>query len=101
DLLNSKRLLFGKLSDFHTQHLVPLKVFLDDVRKKFPEETAVHEARRVVFDVQQLLGPLTEQSSTEQAMQSKRVLLAEPNKKQQIIAKMALGGSGVVLDIVS
>jgi len=101
DLLNSKRLLFSKLSDFNNQHLSPLKGFLDGVRQKFPEDTAVNDARKVVFDVQQLLGPLTDQYYSEQAMQSKRVLLAEPNKKQQIVAKMALGGSGVVLDIVS
>ena len=34
-------------------------------------------------------------------MEEKRVLLAETNKKQQIIAKMALGGTGVNLDIVT
>lgn len=101
ELLNNKRVLFQKLSEFHDSHLSPLKNFLDDVRKKYPEETTVNDARRVVFDVQQLLGPLTDQYSAEQAMHSKRVLLADSNKKQQIIAKMALGGSGVELDLVS
>lgn len=101
ELLNSKRVLFQKLSSFHDSHLGPLKVFLDAVRKLHPNEAAVNEARTVVFEVQQLLGPLTEQYSNEQAMLSKRVLLADPNKKQQIVAKMALGGSGVELDIVA
>jgi CRP-like cAMP-binding protein/CheY-like chemotaxis protein len=101
ELLNNKRVLFTKLTEFHSQHLMPLKTFLDEVRQKFPEENSISEARRVVFDVQKVLGPLSDQYSNEQAMQSKRVLLADSNKKQQIIAKMALGGSGVELDMCS
>ncbi|MGZ3723347.1 MAG: cyclic nucleotide-binding domain-containing protein [Bdellovibrionales bacterium] len=101
ELLNNKRVLFTKLTEFHSQHLVPLKTFLDDIRQKFPSENSVSEARRVVFDVQKVLGPLSDQYSNEQAMQSKRVLLADSNKKQQVIAKMALGGSGVELDMCS
>jgi CRP-like cAMP-binding protein/CheY-like chemotaxis protein len=101
DLMNTRRMLFRKLTDFQDVHLVPLKGFLDEVRKQYPEAVAVNEARRVVFDVQQLLGPLVEQYSSEQAMQSKRVLLADSNKKQQIIAMMALGGNGVELDLAS
>lgn len=101
ELLNNKRVLFTKLTELHSLHLVPLKKFLDVVRLKFPEEDSVREARRVVFDVQKVLAPLSDQYSNEQAMQSKRVLLADSNKKQQIIAKMALGGSGVELDLCS
>lgn len=101
DLINTKRMLFSKLTEFHVKHLSPLKNFLDDVRKIHPKEPTVNNARRVVFDVQQLLGPLTERYSTEQAMLSKRVLLADSNKKQQIIAKMALGGSGVELEVAT
>ena len=98
---NSKRGLFQKLIELDQKHLMPLKSFLDDVRKRHPDETPVLEARRILFDVQQLLGPITSQFSAEQAMKSRRVLLADSNKKQQMIAKMALGGSGVELDTVS
>ncbi len=98
---NSKRGLFQKLIELDQKHLSPLKTFLDEVRKRHPDEASVVEARRVVFDVQQLLGPIASQYSAEQAMKSKRVLLADSNKKQQMIAKMALGGSGVELDTVS
>lgn len=100
-LLNNKRVLTQKMSEFQTQNLTPLKGFLDQIRKQFPDDQAVREAREVVFEMQQLLGPLTEEYSSEQAVQGKRVLLADSNKKQQVIAKMALGGTGVVLDIVS
>ncbi|MBX3022810.1 MAG: cyclic nucleotide-binding domain-containing protein [Bdellovibrionales bacterium] len=101
DLLNNKRFLFQKLSAFQSGNLIPLKTFLDEMRKKFPEAEVVAEARTVVYDVQQVLGPLTDQYSSEQAVQGKTVLLADSNKKQQVIAKMALGGTGVVLDMVA
>lgn len=101
DLLNSKRFLFNKLSEFERHNLTPLKSFLDEVRKRHPEEQSVNEARKAVFEVQKLLVPLTDQYSSEQAAHGKHVLLADSQKKQQIIAKMALGGTGVVLDIVS
>lgn len=101
DLLNNKRFLFQKLSEFQVNNLNPLKTFLDTIRQKFPDEQVLNDARTVVYDVQQVLGPLTDQYSSEQAVQGKTVLLADSNKKQQVIAKMALGGTGVVLEMVS
>ena len=101
DLIQTKKFVFQKLAQFHDKNLMPLKNFLDSMRKENGEDRVVSDARKTVFEVQQILGPLTEQYSSEQAIQSKRVLLAESNKKQQIIAKMALGGTGVLLDIVS
>lgn len=101
ELLNSKRFIFHKLSLFHDHNLLPLKIFLDKFRRDHPEEKEVNEARKAVFDVQAILGPLVDHYSTERSIQSKRVLLAETNKKQQIVAKMALGGTGVILDICS
>jgi CRP-like cAMP-binding protein/CheY-like chemotaxis protein len=101
ELMTNKKSLFQKLSEFHSNNLHPLKSLLDEARKRLPDEAVISDARRVVFDVQQLLGPIISQYSSEQAIQSKRVLLADSNKKQQLVAKMTLGGSGVVLDIVS
>lgn len=101
ELLNSKRFVFQKLVEFHDKHLIPLKTTLDLFRKNNPKEETVSAARNEVFELQRMLGPLTEQYSGEQAIQGKRVLLADANKKQQIIAKMALGGTGVVLDLVT
>jgi len=101
ELTSNRRMLFLKLIQFNELHLHPLKTFLDEARRRMPEEVVLNDARRVVFDVQQLLEPLTAQYSSEQALQNKRVLLADSNKKQQMVAKMALGGSGVALDIVT
>ncbi len=101
ELVNSKKFIFQKLTEFHDRNLIPLKSFLDAFRQVHPDEKEVNDARKVVFDVQQMLGPMTDQYSSEQAIQSKKVLLAESNKKQQIVAKMALGGTGVILDMCS
>ena len=101
DLLNSKRMVFVKFNQLQEKHLGPLKDFLDQFRQTHPNEPTINEARKAVFEVNHLIGPLAEQYSTEQAMQSKKVLLCDSNKKQQIIAKMALGGTGVELDLVS
>jgi CRP-like cAMP-binding protein/CheY-like chemotaxis protein len=101
DLLNTKKVVFHKLSEMQTNHLHPLKNYLDDFRKKNPDDEAVNKLRSAIFDVQNLITPLADQYSAEQQMQSKHVLLADANKKQQVVAKMALGGTGVLLDIVS
>jgi CRP-like cAMP-binding protein len=100
-MINNKRVLFQKLSEFQKRNLQPLTGFLDEIRARFPEDQVVNDARAVVFDVQKVLTPLTDQYSSEQAVQGKRVLMADSNKKQQVIAKMALGGTGVVLDIAA
>ncbi|MBF0352853.1 MAG: GAF domain-containing protein [SAR324 cluster bacterium] len=61
----------------------------------------VRQAVRDMHSIDEALLPFRSLFITEQAIQSKQVLLAETNKKQQIIAQMALGGTGVELDIVS
>ncbi len=101
DLLNTKRVVFQKLSEMQEQQLLPLKGYLDDFRKLHPQDAAVDQLRKAVFEVQTLITPLAEQYSVEQATQGKKVLLADTNKKQQVIAKMALGGTGVLLDIAA
>lgn len=46
------------------------------------------------------LEPLSTIYESEKSMNSQRVLLADPIKKQHSVARMALGGTGVELDIV-
>ncbi len=98
DMINTKRVVFEKLSEMQNVHLIPLKAYLDEFRKTHPDDPSANQLRKSVFEVQSLIGPLAEKYSSEQAMQSKKVLLADANKKQQLIAKMSLGGTGVLLD---
>lgn len=100
DLLNTKRVVFNKLSDLHDHHLKPLKALLDDLRKVRLDDPIIDQSRNALFDMLHLIGPIADQYSSEQAVHSKRLLLADSNKKQQVAAKLALGGTGVILDIV-
>jgi len=101
DILNGKRRVFTKLAQLNREHLIPLKNFLDNIRKLHPLEQSVEGARQGLFEVQHLISPIVDQQATEEAIEKKKVLFADTNKKQQIIAKTSLGGTGVELDIVS
>ncbi|MCB0366567.1 MAG: cyclic nucleotide-binding domain-containing protein [Bdellovibrionaceae bacterium] len=104
ELYSTRTLTFKKLEDLYKNFLVPLQMTLMQIEQQSSgghQKEMVQSAIGEVNDVLELLEPVTSLYSTEQAMKSKRVLLAEPNKKQQITAKMALGGTGVELDIVS
>ncbi len=102
DLISTKEQLLKQLETIHETHLRQLDETLgtlhdhDDMKV----QTSVRQAERIVHHIQELLKPIKSLHFSEQAIHSKRVLLAENNKKQQIIAKMALGGTGVKLDIV-
>lgn len=49
----------------------------------------------------EILKPINEMFSTERSVRSRRVLVAEPDRKQQTIARMALGGTGARLEVVA
>lgn len=78
ELTNTKRILFRKLSRLYEHLSSQNKNELEDILALFSDHFAA-----------------------EAAIQSKRVLLADSHRKQQIIAKLALGGSGVELEIAS
>ena len=49
----------------------------------------------------EILKPINEMFSTERSIRSRRVLVAEPDRKQQTIARMALGGTGARLEMAT
>ncbi len=57
--------------------------------------SSLHEFNQQLVELVHLLEPMTSVLNQEMAMRTKRVLLADTDKKQQIVAKMALGGTGV------
>ena len=104
ELYSTRSMTFKKLESLYKDSLIPMQMTLMQLEEQTaegPQKELVQDAAGEVNDVIELLEPITSLYSTEQAMKSKRVLLAEPNKKQQITAKMALGGTGVELEIVS
>lgn len=114
DLNSTKERLLEKLRTLHEPHLKILQEQLDDLQQVInPDDEDIHQhitpetrdsfrqASREVFQIGELLRPVTALYASEKAIQSKRVLLAETNKKYQLLAKLALRGTGVNLDITS
>jgi CRP-like cAMP-binding protein len=103
ELYATKNLTFSKLEDLYTNHLHPLDDKLDQLRPRIDEQSSelFDQVSHQLREAMELLKPITALYSTEKAMQSKKVLLVESNKKQQILAKLALGGTGVDLSIVA
>ena len=103
DLNTTKEQLLHKLNSLQENEVQTLEKLIDDLLADCHEEQkeALRQIAREIHQIEETLRPVASLHLSEKAIQSKRVLLAETNKKQQIIAKMALGGTGVLLDIVS
>lgn len=103
DLNHTKEQILQKLNELQDTHLQSLETILSDLLQSSVIDTkeSIRQAARKAHYVIEMLRPIVSLYFSEKAIQSKRLLLAENNKKQQIIAKMALGGTGIELDIVS
>lgn len=103
DLSFMKKSIFKKLSNLYRNHLSGLEINLNKIiQTGVPEvRDKVTHATHALQIVMEEISALTSIYSTELAMKSKRVLLLETESRQQIIAKMALGGTGVKLDIAN
>lgn len=101
ELYSTKKITFSRLQELYKDHLIPLQVTLNDLQARASDEYKedVTKAGLEVFEVISLLEPITSLYQSEQAMEAQKVLLADSNKKQQILAKMALGGTGIELEI--
>jgi len=103
DLNATKEQLLKNLSVLDHTHLNSLKAIHQELSKNSAKEVKeiTKRATQEIDAIDAILHPMTTLYQSEQAVNSKRVLLAETNKKQQTIAKMALRGTGVELTIVS
>lgn len=103
ELYSTKKVTFEKLEDLYKNHLIPLKITLDHLESKVADESQadVKKAGQEVMNVIGMLEPITSLYHQEQAMQTQKILLVESQKKQQILAKMALGGTGAELEIAN
>jgi CRP-like cAMP-binding protein len=75
--------------------LLPLKELLGDMASRGGPVEEAHSKVTVATD---MLSTLSEQISNERSIRSRRILVAEPDRKQQTIARMALGGTGARLE---
>jgi CRP-like cAMP-binding protein len=98
DLYQSRDATFKSLDELLNRNLIPLKESLNILKQKDQSE----EINRGVKEVSRAINrlePLTNAYQSEKSLTSKKVLFAESVKKQHSIAKLALGGTGVELDI--
>lgn len=102
ELYSTKEVTFKRLSDLHAS-LHPLLDAMTEIKGSAPvtSQNRVERAEGMLESALNLLRPMSDLYSTEQAIRSRRVLLAEPDRKQQAVSKLALGGTGVRLDIAA
>ncbi len=101
ELYQSRDITFQSLDSLLNKHLVPLKQEIENFKKTHNlKDDEMDRVEREMIRAIHMLEPLTKSFNAEKSMSSKRVLLAEPIKKQHNVAKMALAGTGVELEIV-
>ncbi len=102
DLHQTRTRLLQKLGSVHENQVEVLQSCLRQLPQASPSKakTLMQKISQGMVQIEELFDSVKSIYVSEQAIHSKKVLLAETNKKQQIVAKMALGGTGVELDIV-
>ncbi len=102
ELYSTKDLTFQRLKELQDT-LHPLLETLKEVQNlsNAEQQPKVEYARLQLENSIEMLRPLSDLYSSEQNIRSRRVLLIEPDRKQQVVARLALGGTGVKLDIAA
>lgn len=103
ELYSTKNTTFQKLDALQSHYLTPLRETISDLQKDSHSsaKARLERAQAQIESSIEMLRPFSELYSTEKAIRSRRVLLAEDDPKQQLITKLALGGTGVTLDVVA
>lgn len=103
ELISSRDLTLLKMERLQKEHLEILKDAIVDLKKQPELEnlSQLDTAEVKIKEVIEMIEPITSQLHTVRQLQKQKVLLAESVKKQQIVAKLALGSSGVEFKIAS
>ncbi|MCB0392249.1 MAG: cyclic nucleotide-binding domain-containing protein [Bdellovibrionales bacterium] len=100
EIYQGQELTIKRLSEITNKNLVVLSETLQKISKN-TEAKDIQKARQEVQYIQKTLEPIVSRFDASFKQKHKKVLLAESNKKQQAIAKMAMGGTGIELDIAT
>ena len=104
ELANNKNISSQLISDLYHKDLASLCEDLKSAHSSADHLLDPGELLQIHDKVEKTraqLKPLAEAYSSEKALENKKVLLAEEDRKQQRITKMALRGTGLSLDMVS
>tara|TARA_A100001015_G_C15044018_1_gene742040 strand:+ start:1207 stop:2967 length:1761 start_codon:yes stop_codon:yes gene_type:complete len=99
----SEIILLKRMVDFSRDEMPNMVGLIEDLEKIQNDSSSliIKKFRKEIDNLKDLLHPFNDIFKKMQDMKSKRILLVEEKKKQQVIAKMALKGTGVELDIAS
>lgn len=97
-----KKVTFEKMLMMSKSYLLPLKGTLEQICASSSDDvrSSVRQISKSLDGMVDAFDHVSRWYFAEQAMDSRRVLLAETDRKAQVVARMALGGTGVELDIV-
>jgi CheY-like chemotaxis protein len=103
ELADTSMSLLQKLSRLEERHIRPLEAMITEIRDRgaMVSKERLKEVEVRLSETTEILRPITAASRSHEAMRSKRVLLAESDRRHQIHARMALRGTGVEIDVVS
>jgi CRP-like cAMP-binding protein len=95
--------LKNRMEALITNHLQPLKDAVTQTMASVPEDKKglLKTSVNAISGAIRSLDPIMQSFSTELSIKNKAVLVADAVKKHQLTAKMALGGTGVKLSVVS
>lgn len=95
--------LKNRMEDLLNNHMKPLSDTVKGLADLIPPDQLpkYRKGLDAVQGVIRTLEPITQSFSTELSIKNKAVLVAESVKKNQLTAKMALGGTGVRLSVCS
>lgn len=95
--------LGGRLEELLTSQLSPLKSTMQEIQDKVPSDSKSKFSKCLeeVESVVRLIEPMIKNLKAEASAKNKRVLVVDGDKKQLLLCKMALGGTGVTLETSS
>lgn len=96
--------LVQKIHDLTETHLQPAQTKLAQwalSESKLVSAGEAHKLLQSISEVVDFLKPVGELGMRSAGGEPRRILLCDPNKKQQAVAKLALGGTGVQLSLAS
>ncbi len=100
EVYQGQELTLKKLEEIYSQNLVELHSLIEAFGEGFTHQRAEKALSEIEF-IQKSIEPIVKRFQLAMERKNKTVLLAESNKKQQSVAKMALGGTGINLEIAN
>lgn len=103
ELIRSRDLTFQMLDELYQSHLIPLQKEMKQYKEAAPssDKKLIESMDKEVIGLINHMAFISTQFSSERKLKDRKVLVVDTIRKQQIIAKMALGGTGVSLDVAS